>query len=545
MDVLPSFLSLEPWRATWRRARARALAMRDTLAPTRATVDPAWFTSDEVAGYDASFAADDPARIDDATWRDLDADALLARIAGEGGIYARQYLHHRLRRGARLERGRAPAWAGDAGDARDVLARTRRARAALGREDMEVTGLLFHDRHARLPAALAHARWLALLWLAGVATMLCASVALGAVLVATYFVAWGAIEIRFHARLQAWTRQRRAVLAMLRAIVDLAAVARAKAHPVLEGVAAAGADALRLLVALDLDATERHPIAADYANLLTLRNYAVAPARLRTFERGLPTLRALYAALAECEGRLCLLAHLQAEPHTCWARAAGGRELELVDLRNPLLAQASPLSVTLRGAGAFLTGENGVGKSTLLRAIGLNLLAARAFGFCYAGAACVPALPVVSSMAHEDSLAIGDSLYMAEMRRAQALLRVARRPGAAVFLVDEIFRGTNHVESVACAAAVLHRLAADNLLVASSHNVVLAPLLRDRADALRLVRADDSTLRLEPGVLAKTNGIEMMRRFDLDDSVRDDAQRVHDWFAGHVTLPAGFPTLAG
>jgi DNA mismatch repair ATPase MutS len=156
----------------------------------------------------------------------------------------------------------------------------------------------------------------------------------------------------------------------------------------------------------------------------------------------------------------------------------------------------------------------------------------------------VPALPVWSSMVHEDSLPIGDSLYMAEMRRAQTLLQVAERGEAAVFLIDEIFRGTNHIESVAGATAVLNRLAAAAAVIVSSHNGVLAPLLRARLAAWRIVRADAGNLAIEPGVLLEPSGIAMMQRYGIADAVRAEALRVHDWFAEHVATPVTFPPLS-
>jgi hypothetical protein len=45
------------------------------------------------------------------------------------------------------------------------------------------------------------------------------------------------------------------------------------------------------------------------------------------------------------------------------------------------------LDLRLDGAGRFLTGQNGVGKSTLLRALGLNAVLAAAFGLCHARSA--------------------------------------------------------------------------------------------------------------------------------------------------------------
>ena len=526
------------WLAAWRDRVLRR------LRPDAPPLPDAWFSDAEVAAYDQSFPADDPRRIDDATWRDLEAQALLQRVAGTASIHARQYLFQRLRRGAMFERGVRPHWLGEDADAGHLLARTERARLALRRQDMEVTGLLFRDELVALPAWLRHLRWAKGAWIAGVLLALAGWLGVGAACVLAYLVGWAAVEMRFHARVQLWKRQRGAIVAMLKAIVDLATVARRWPHAVLADVDAASEEARRALIALELDAVERQAMTADYLNLLTLHEYAMAPMRRARLERERSRLQGLYATLAECDGRLCLIAWLQQHREVCWARPADARELRLVDLRNPLLAGGQPLSLELRGRGAFLSGENGAGKSTLLRAIGLNLLLARAFGFCHAFEAVVPALPVWSSMVHADSLEIGDSLYMAEMRRAGILLQVAARSEGAVFLVDEIFRGTNHVESVAGAAAVLNRLAAAGTLVVSSHNVVLAPLLRARLAPWRVVRAGARGLTLEAGVLREPNGLAMMELYGLAETVRSEARHVHDWFAGHVATPSTFPTLA-
>ena len=526
----------------------KAVAWRDRVrhafSPEPPPLPDDWFTDAEIAGYDDSFAADDPQRIDDATWRDLEARSLLRRMSDSASIYARQYLFLRLRRGATFKRGARPSWMGEEGDVDRVLAQAERTRLALRREDMEATGVLFHGQLVAMPAWLRHLRWAKALWIAGLAVALAGAVGLGALLAFAYLVVWAAVEVRFHARLQRWKRQRRMALAMLRAVVELGALAHRIRHPVLEDVGTAVDDARRLLVALDLDASERTVMSADYLNLLTLHEYVAVPARQARLDAGLPALRALYAALAECDGRLCLMAWLREHRDTCWAQPSGACDLRLVDVRNPLLADAQPLSLELRGEGAFLSGENGVGKSTLLRSVGLNLLLARAFGFCHAAEAALPPLPVWSSMVHEDSIEVGDSLYMAEMRRAQTLLQVAERPEGAVFLVDEIFRGTNHVESVAGAAAVLNRLASAGLVIVSSHNVVLAPLLRARLAPRRVVRMGARGLALEAGVLQAPNGLAMMRHYAIPDAVRAEAQRVHDWFAGHVATPVVFPPLA-
>jgi DNA mismatch repair ATPase MutS len=203
---------------------------------------------------------------------------------------------------------------------------------------------------------------------------------------------------------------------------------------------------------------------------------------------------------------------------------------------HPLVAQAQPLSLAVQGRGVFISGQNGIGKSTLLRTVGLNLVTARAFGFCYARAATAPLLPVYASMQNEDSLAEGKSLYISELQRARELLALAGR-GRAVFLIDEIFRGTNHVESVAAAAAVLDELAQHGVVIVSSHNVVLAPLLAPVLSSLCVELDAAGSLHVRPGVLVRTNGLALLSQHGFGPAIEAKAGKVHAWLSQHLAHP--------
>ena len=87
-------------------------------------------------------------------------------------------------------------------------------------------------------------------------------------------------------------------------------------------------------------------------------------------------------------------------------------------------------------AGTFLlvTGSNMSGKSTLLRAIGVNAVLAQAGGPVCAAALRLPPVTLATSILVEDSLADGVSFFMAELRRIQKIVAAAgprARRGAA------------------------------------------------------------------------------------------------------------------
>jgi DNA mismatch repair ATPase MutS len=226
---------------------------------------------------------------------------------------------------------------------------------------------------------------------------------------------------------------------------------------------------------------------------------------------------------------LALACHV--EGRTVCAAATG--PLALQGVAHPLLAHALPATVTLHGKGLFVTGRNGEGKSTLLRTVGLNLLVGRALGFCYAEQASVPALPLYCSLQNEDSLLDGESLFISELRRGREMLDA----GDGVFVIDEIFRGTNHVDSVAAAAALVEELSQRGIVLVSSHNVILGALLRHRLDAVCVTRAD-AELVLAPGVLVETNALALLGEHGLGASVQASARRVAQWLQGYLARPA-------
>ena len=105
-------------------------------------------------------------------------------------------------------------------------------------------------------------------------------------------------------------------------------------------------------------------------------------------------------------------------------------------------------------------------------------------------------------------------------------------------IYDEIFRGTNHLESVAAAAAVLHSLASRHLVIVSSHNLVLGPLLEDCLAPWCVRRDEGGALLLAPGVLQATNGIALLAQRGFDAGIADKAGRVFDWLSTHMAQPA-------
>jgi len=472
----------------------------------------------------------DPASVlDDQTWRDLLLDRYTEHLSDATSIFGRQALYRRLRNGAddeeaALRRARIDSLTADPARL-DGLHRTL---GALRHADIEVTEWLF-DPARQAPAAPGWLRlWILipLLLAASIATALLVS-PLGWVGAAVAIYLLVGPQMRYREHMDEWRRLGGALQMMLR----VCSLLDGSAHPLADGFAGRGAQAGRISRRLrPSPIVELVPFVQDYRSWFMLANvrHYFKSARLACAQRDF--LRGCYGLCAELEADVALARHLLATPHWCWAGRSAARSLVLDGGVHPLVDGAGALSLALEGKGAFLSGQNGVGKSTFLRTLGLNLAAARAFGFCYARRASLPPLRVVASMQNEDSLLGGRSLYVAELARARELL-AAGASGPVICLIDEIFRGTNHEESVAAAAAVLDELTRQALVVVSSHNLVLGPLLAHRLAPWRVSRGLDGVLALEPGVLGRTNGIALLAEHGFGAAVQGKAEQVAGWLA--------------
>lgn len=480
------------------------------------------FSRDDIGRYHALVARVDERCIDDQTARDMLLDDYADRLGRETSIFGRQMLHRRLRGGGDGARVRALL------AAPDLLARAGAICRPLRTADTEIAEVLFG---AALPAAPQWVRWLWVLpvaWLASIA--LAFILPLGWVAAVALTLVLVAIQTAWHERAQAWDR----VLLPLRTMLDVHhALGREPDDAGLLApfvAAAPAAGKLRRRFALALG--DRVPGQREYRDWLLQANVKRYCATRAAVMAHRDFLRRSFELVAALEADCALARHLQGLARFCWAEPAGS--LALQGVVHPLLAQPAPVDFGLArdGEGAFVSGQNGVGKSTLLRTVGINLIAARAFGFCYATSARVPPCPVYASMQSEDAMDSGESLYMAELRRARELLALAAQ-GPAVFIIDEIFRGTNHLESVSAAAAVLHELARRHLVIVSSHNLELAPLLRSQL-APFCVEAVDGQVRVRPGVLVDTNGIRLLAGSGFDPAIQRDAETVFAWLSRHA-----------
>jgi len=171
-----------------------------------------------------------------------------------------------------------------------------------------------------------------------------------------------------------------------------------------------------------------------------------------------------------------------------------------------------------------VSGSNMSGKSTLLRAMGTNAVLAHAGAPVCADRLRISPLAIGASIRIQDSLQEGTSHFYAEITRMRQVMALAEAPGSTLFLLDEIFHGTNsHDRGIGAEAVVRGLLERGAVGLVTTHDLALARIADALAPRAANVHFEDHLeegkiafdYRLRPGVVEKSNALELMRAVGL------------------------------
>lgn len=157
-------------------------------------------------------------------------------------------------------------------------------------------------------------------------------------------------------------------------------------------------------------------------------------------------------AISEMDGLVSMATFRYNEPQAGRAEVVTSEEMvyEAVGLYHPFLgAKAVRNDFTLQHRHYYIiTGANMAGKSTFLRALGINYILAMNGMPVFATSLRVSAYSLFSSMRTTDDLAHGISYFNAELLRLKQLLTACQHNSQTLIILDEILKGTNSVDKL-------------------------------------------------------------------------------------------------
>jgi MutS domain V len=226
------------------------------------------------------------------------------------------------------------------------------------------------------------------------------------------------------------------------------------------------------------------------------------------------------------------IASLRAGKHfTCQPEIHDELSLSITNMRHPLVTKCAPNSIVVEGKSVLITGSNMSGKTTFLRTLVINALLAQTINTCFAERFHVPILQLSTYIRVDDDLLSGSSYFFREVEMVREMIE-ASETGYNLFVLDELFKGTNTIERIASAKAVLAYLhSRNNLVFISTHDLELVDLLADKFDLYHFTEtiANDELQfdhKLKKGPLTTRNAVKILQITGYPSEITEDALKL-------------------
>jgi hypothetical protein len=208
---------------------------------------------------------------------------------------------------------------------------------------------------------------------------------------------------------------------------------------------------------------------------------------------------------------------------------APGPWLEGEGVGHPLLPEGKVVRNDIRIGGELrvyvVSGSNMSGKSTMLRTLGVNAVLAQAGAPVRAHRLRLSPLAIGASIRLTDSLQGGVSRFYAEILRLRQILDETTGSLPVLFLIDEFLHGTNsHDRRIGAEALVRGLVERGAIGLITTHDLALADIADQLGERAANVHFEDQIVdgqirfdyHMRPGVVRKSNAIELMRQVGLE-----------------------------
>ena len=238
-----------------------------------------------------------------------------------------------------------------------------------------------------------------------------------------------------------------------------------------------------------------------------------------------------YVTLGKLETYLNVASLREALPFYTTPKKGDGFKAK--DLYHPLIDEPVLNSIDA-DKGVLITGSNASGKSTFLKAVCLNAIFAKTIYTCLCKEITLDDFRILSSMSLRDDIMSHDSYFMVEIKALKRIFdyRDKYRDKKILCFVDEVLRGTNTVERIACATQILKAFNKENILCfAATHDIELTDNLKDEYDNYHFDEeiVEDDVLfnyKIKQGKATSRNAIKLLSLMGFSDDIIKKADKM-------------------
>ncbi|MCF6270281.1 MAG: hypothetical protein L3J41_11255 [Melioribacteraceae bacterium] len=271
----------------------------------------------------------------------------------------------------------------------------------------------------------------------------------------------------------------------------------------------------------------------EYGNMVLLFDLCAYLRSVNILKEHLDEIREVFEVVAELDTIISLASYIDETKSLTTPKFVTEKKISFEDLYHPIIEDPVSNSINELNKSALITGSNMAGKTTFIKTVGVNLLLAQTIFLCHASNITTYRFCIKSSIKREDNLENSKSYFFTEIEGIEKFIKLAQKKENYLFLIDEIFRGTNTIERLAASTAVLDFLNLSNRVFVTTHDIELQYLLKNKFDTYHFSEQVSGSkfffdYKIISGVNTKGNAIKLLEIMKYPEEITLRANKIAD-----------------